>query len=68
MKKIDISFARDGISGLCKSPAIIKQEDNVGSPIAYLKKAKGATQEEFDAVADYLFPLSVKPIIRKKSK
>jgi len=55
-KEIIIYLMRDGIKPIIKGQTIMRNLGNVSYPIAYLKKAKNASEKEYWSVLDYLFP------------
>ena len=55
-KQITIYLARNGIEGLIKGMAVMREEGNKSWPIFYIKKAKGASEKEFKQIIDSLFP------------
>ena len=59
---MNIVFIRDGFPGVSKTPQICKQEGNVLSPLVYFHKAKGASQEDFDAAVNFLIRQAEKTI------
>lgn len=61
---MEIQFARDGLPGVSKQPAIVKVENNTLYPIVYFQKAKGASKEDFDAVVNFLINQAEKTIKR----
>jgi hypothetical protein len=53
---ITIYLARNGMKGLIKGQAIMREiPPNISYPIAYIKKAKGATDKEYWDILDGLF-------------
>jgi len=44
----------DSGKGLYPSPVIFKKDDNILKPVLFLKKAKCASQEEFDKVVNHI--------------
>ena len=61
---MEIQFARDGLPGVSKQPAIVKVEGNTLYPVVYFQKAKGASQRDFDAVVNFLIAQAEKTIKR----
>lgn len=52
---IVIYLARNGIKGLIKGQAIMRNTRNIDYPIAYIRKDKGATEKEYSQVLDFMF-------------
>lgn len=51
---MEVMFARGGLPGVSKQPTIVKREGTTLTPLVYFRKAKGATQEDFDAAVSFL--------------
>ena len=51
---MEIVFVRDGIPGVCKQSALMKKEGNALYPIMFFQKAKNATQQDYDAVINFV--------------
>ena len=51
---MEIVFVRNGIPGFCKQPALMKKESNALYPIMFFQKAKNATQQDYDAVINFV--------------
>jgi hypothetical protein len=62
MKKktpITIYLNRHGVKPLWKGQAICREKGNVSYPIAFIKKAKHATDKEYWDVLNFLFKADV---------
>lgn len=59
MKKLIIYLAKDGIKPIIKGQAIMRHDEtrNTDYPIAYIKKAKFASEKEYWTVLNHFFKL-----------
>lgn len=55
MEETIIYLSRQGIKPLFKGQAIMRDKENITYPIAYIKKAKGATEKEYWQILNWLF-------------
>lgn len=50
---MELIFDKSGFGGV-KGPVIYRKEENTLKPILYIRKAKHATDEEFEQVINFL--------------
>lgn len=55
MKTLKLVLNRNGCKPLWDCPAILREDMATQSPVVYLKKPKGASDEDFNKTVDYIF-------------
>jgi hypothetical protein len=64
-KQFVIYLSKFGCKPLWKGQAICREVGNGSYPVAFIKKAKGATDEEYWTILDYLFKPNIAESINK---
>lgn len=65
---MEIVFAKEGIPRVSTRPMILKKEGATLTPILYFKKAKNATESEFNDAVNFLIRQAEKTMKNNEKK